>query len=457
MIINNSRILLTCLLFCAGFLLTGQPLKFSNCALEDGSCHSQMLKETKELFKQAASREMKYALNDSIYITFSISEAHKVEIIDTYGQFSGVLEQLLAEIIVDNLPNRLHKAQAAGTFSMSFNYELTSSFKRSYIWLEHAEKFPLVKDCQDFNEKGQRACLRYLSNLLLNAIKEQTQLDSKGTFTLFIDGNQLKGIEYTLPFGNNLIHDYLTLNLDTIFQQYLVNDKTDGDRLIRMKIDYDPFLGKRKSSNLADSTLAYKADMEHLENLKGQKNNEFYLMRTFDLSSTYFTKQPELKKEFIRLKLQEIGLQNATEIYIPYTGKRINMDSLYNYEPSEENRLLNFAKVESVPVFKGCEEGAENDVLKNCFQLEIMRFVAGEFKFPETARKQGIGGKMYISFVVEKDGNLGSINVARMAHPLLDFEGIRVISEIPQLTAPAKQNGKAVRMSFMLPINAKLQ
>ncbi|MGB0978834.1 MAG: energy transducer TonB, partial [Croceimicrobium sp.] len=79
-----------------------------------------------------------------------------------------------------------------------------------------------------------------------------------------------------------------------------------------------------------------------------------------------------------------------------------------------------------------------------------------EFKFPEMARQMGIQGRVYVNFVIERNGKITNVEVVRGVDPLLDDEAVRVVKMLPKLT-PAKQRGKPVRMSFTLPINAKLQ
>ena len=72
------------------------------------------------------------------------------------------------------------------------------------------------------------------------------------------------------------------------------------------------------------------------------------------------------------------------------------------------------------------------------------------------ARQMGIQGRVYINFVIEKDGSISNAQVIRGVDPLLDDEAVRVVNSLPKMT-PAKQRGKPVRMQFTLPINAKLQ
>lgn len=125
-------------------------------------------------------------------------------------------------------------------------------------------------------------------------------------------------------------------------------------------------------------------------------------------------------------------------------------------EEEEPEEVLNFELVENVPVFPGCEAAADNNERKACFQAKIMRYVVDEFHYPEVAREMNIQGKVFVKFVIEKDGSISNITVVRGADPLLDEEAVRVIKSLPYIQ-PARQRGKPVRMSFVIPINAKLE
>ena len=76
--------------------------------------------------------------------------------------------------------------------------------------------------------------------------------------------------------------------------------------------------------------------------------------------------------------------------------------------------------------------------------------------YPEDAKKEGIEGRVYISFIVEKDGSITHVMVARSVHPLLDEEGVRVMSMMPKWS-PALLEGKPVRFMMTYPITFKMQ
>lgn len=123
-------------------------------------------------------------------------------------------------------------------------------------------------------------------------------------------------------------------------------------------------------------------------------------------------------------------------------------------EPEEE--ALPFAVVENPPIFPGCEKFKDRDAQKACFQKKILDFVSKNYHYPEDARTLKIEGRIFVQFVVEKDGWIDNIQVVRGVDPMLDDEAVRVVKALPQMKA-AEQRGKPVRMRFVLPIKMVLK
>ena len=121
-----------------------------------------------------------------------------------------------------------------------------------------------------------------------------------------------------------------------------------------------------------------------------------------------------------------------------------------------EDEIFNFAVVENKPIFPGCENLATEDEKFMCFNQNIMQHIGKKFEFPELARQMGIQGKVYVNFVIEKNGKVSNVTIARGVDKLIDDEAIRVIKLLPSFI-PAKQRGKPVRMQYTVPINARLQ
>lgn len=88
--------------------------------------------------------------------------------------------------------------------------------------------------------------------------------------------------------------------------------------------------------------------------------------------------------------------------------------------------------------------------------LEAMaKFLQKNMKYPAIARRMGIEGSVFVSFVIDKEGVISDIQVIKGISAECDKEAARVIKLMPPWK-PGKQNGKAVKCRFVLPVKFKL-
>lgn len=99
--------------------------------------------------------------------------------------------------------------------------------------------------------------------------------------------------------------------------------------------------------------------------------------------------------------------------------------------------------VEEMPEFPGGE-------------IALLKFISNAIRYPVTAQKTGIQGKVYVTFIVDKDGGITDVRISQGVDPLLDREALRVVKSLPKWN-PGKQRGKPVRVSYTIPINFVLQ
>ena len=86
----------------------------------------------------------------------------------------------------------------------------------------------------------------------------------------------------------------------------------------------------------------------------------------------------------------------------------------------------------------------------------LQKYIQESFVYPEKARKKGDQGRVYVVFIVEKDGAISSVEVMRGGLTKeLNKEAIRLVSEMPNWI-PAEMNGEPVRARCRLPINFTL-
>ena len=113
-----------------------------------------------------------------------------------------------------------------------------------------------------------------------------------------------------------------------------------------------------------------------------------------------------------------------------------------------------FAIIEDVPIYPGCENVPKSK-RRDCFQEQINKHIRKNFRYPEIAQEMGIQGRVFVSFIISKDGTISNIR-KRGPDKNLEREAERIISKLPKMT-PGKQRGRAVRVPFSIPITFRLQ
>lgn len=83
---------------------------------------------------------------------------------------------------------------------------------------------------------------------------------------------------------------------------------------------------------------------------------------------------------------------------------------------------------------------------------KLKEYLKKNLSYPDIAREEGVEGKVFVKFVVGKDGTIKDVKVIRSVDPLLDKEAVRVVSEMPKWT-PAQQHDKPCASYFTLPVN----
>jgi protein TonB len=120
----------------------------------------------------------------------------------------------------------------------------------------------------------------------------------------------------------------------------------------------------------------------------------------------------------------------------------IDINIVINIEEEEPVVETIFDVVEEVPEFLG---GLE----------KLYEYLGNNIKYPEQAKDFSIQGKVFVQFIVWKDGTIKDVKVVKGAHKLLNKEALRVINNMPKWK-PGKQRGKNVNARFTLPIKFRI-
>jgi periplasmic protein TonB len=102
-----------------------------------------------------------------------------------------------------------------------------------------------------------------------------------------------------------------------------------------------------------------------------------------------------------------------------------------------------FTVVEEMPSFPGGEE-------------KLFEYLSKGIKYPAIARENNITGRVYVNFVVDKDGKIKDAKVLRGIGGGCDEEALRVVRSMPDWK-PGRQNGRNVQVSYNLPVNFNLK
>lgn len=122
-----------------------------------------------------------------------------------------------------------------------------------------------------------------------------------------------------------------------------------------------------------------------------------------------------------------------------------------------------FDVVEEMPQFKGCSYKYYNSIAQKEEVINIdggpsglMQYLSLAIKYPVVAEENGVQGRVFCTFVVEKDGSITDVKVLKSLDPALDKEAVRVLRAMPKWL-PGKQNGSPVRVKYTVPVTFRLQ
>ena len=118
-------------------------------------------------------------------------------------------------------------------------------------------------------------------------------------------------------------------------------------------------------------------------------------------------------------------------------------ESIAQPEPPKEEETKVFDVVEQMPSFPGGDKA-------------LFEYLSKNIKYPVVAEENGIQGRVIVTFVVERDGSITDVRIAKSVDPSLDKEAQRVVKSMPRWI-PGKQNGSSVRVKYTVPVAFKLQ
>jgi periplasmic protein TonB len=139
---------------------------------------------------------------------------------------------------------------------------------------------------------------------------------------------------------------------------------------------------------------------------------------------------------------EEIEDQIEIDLDVEMTEATVIETVVFEDAPAEEDVDEIFTIVEDQPTPDGG-------------MAAFYQFVQKNLKYPAQARRMGIEGKVFVQFVVDRDGTLTEVKAVKGIGAGCDEEAVRVIESAPKWK-PGKQRGRSVKVRMILPITFKL-
>ena len=168
------------------------------------------------------------------------------------------------------------------------------------------------------------------------------------------------------------------------------------------------------------------------------------------------TRQEDIKKQISRP--QPVVLE-----IIPSTSEIEPED---NWEPIDvEATGETVIELKSIVIDNETEQGEEFEffvIVEEMPQFgkgkkdEFLKFIKKNLKYPTPAERNKVEGTVYVSFIINEEGDVINVEIIKGVHPDLDSEAVRVIKSSPKWT-PGKQREKAVKVKFAIPVRFLLR
>lgn len=180
--------------------------------------------------------------------------------------------------------------------------------------------------------------------------------------------------------------------------------------------------------------------------MQARKKQEEWLKKRAEIQAKYaeaVRKQQEIQMVIGKLRAVAFPCESGLEINIVSIESDFEVAEIREVVPNDQAGEPDyFTIVENMPQFPGGD-------------AVLVKFIASNVRYPQSALENGITGIVYVSFVVGADGRVRNARVVRSVSPELDAEAVRVIMLLPRFT-PGSQRGKAVAVQFTVPVKFTL-
>ena len=280
------------------------------------------------------------------------------------------------------------------------------------------------------------------ASVVVKGGKERTITDRKGAFSLEVPANAILRCSYQGRESQEVLAADMTNNTHLS----LSSKSREMNEQVFTVVEKMPSFPGGDAELLKYIATNIKYPKESQDNgEQGRVICSFIVGRDGSVNNTEVLRgvTPLLNEEAVRvintMPRWNPGMQRGKAVAVKYTVPiTFRLKS-----PVEEAKEETLTVVDVMPQYPGGDR-------------ELLKFIAQSIKYPTDAQEAGVQGRVICSFVVDKKGNIVEPKIIRGIDPSLDAEALRVIGMMPRWT-PGRQDGKAVRVLYTVPITFRLQ
>ena len=138
-----------------------------------------------------------------------------------------------------------------------------------------------------------------------------------------------------------------------------------------------------------------------------------------------------------------LSLPNAATGFARVNVPTAAQDTTRTSAPQRLSSSKVFDVVEQMPQYPGGPQA-------------LFTYLATRLQYPAVAEENGVQGRVIVTFVISEDGSVTDAKIAKSVDPSLDKEALRLVRSMPKWT-PGRQNGKAERVRYTVPVTFRLQ
>ncbi len=280
------------------------------------------------------------------------------------------------------------------------------------------------------------------ASVVVKGGKERTITDRKGTFSLEVPANAILRCSYQGRESQEVLAADMTNNTHLS----LSSKSREMNEQVFTVVEKMPSFPGGDAELLKYIATNIKYPKESQDNgEQGRVICSFIVGRDGSVNNPEVLRgvTPLLNEEAVRvintMPRWNPGMQRGKAVAVKYTVPiTFRLKS-----PVEEAKEETLTVVDVMPQYPGGDR-------------ELLKFIAQSIKYPTDAQEAEVQGRVICSFVVDKKGNIVEPKIIRGIDPSLDAEALRVIGMMPRWT-PGRQDGKAVRVLYTVPITFRLQ